>query len=61
MEWAHTAGARVGLFSHDAHEEHETLLDRDAINEIATAAGLAVERYRRFLLGANQLAILKHA
>ena len=61
MEWAHTAGARVRLFSHDAHEEHETLLDRKMIEQVAGGAGLAVENYRRFLLGANQLAVLRRA
>lgn len=59
MEWAHTAGAKVGLFSHDAHEEHETLLDRAMIGKVAADAGLTVETYRRFLLGANQLAVLR--
>jgi len=27
MEWAHTAGAKLRLFSHEAHEEHEDLID----------------------------------
>lgn len=59
MEWAHTVGAKVGLFSHDAHEEHEALLDRAMIEQVATGAGLVVETYQRFLFGANQLAVLR--
>jgi len=60
FEWIHTLGARVGLFSHAAHEEHESLLDKSRLSEVATAAGLALKDYRRFLGGANQLATLGH-
>ncbi|MCK9538766.1 class I SAM-dependent methyltransferase [Dokdonella sp.] len=55
----HDAGARIGLFSHDASEEHEVLLDRGALQALADAAGLAMTHYRRFLFGANQLCVLQ--
>jgi 2-polyprenyl-3-methyl-5-hydroxy-6-metoxy-1,4-benzoquinol methylase len=59
LEWAHTLGARTHLFNQDAHEEHEELLDRKRLQELATDAGLLIEIYRRFLFGANQLVVLR--
>ncbi len=59
LEWAHTLGARLNLFSSDAHEEHEELLDRKRLQELAAGAGLVVEVYKRFLFGANQLVVLR--
>lgn len=59
FEWVHSTGARIGLFSHDASEEHEALLDRKRIEEIAAEAGLQVVRFVRFLFGANQLAVVR--
>ncbi len=58
FEWVHTVGARVGLFSQHAHDDHEDLLDRAAMAQIAAPAGLLIEVYRRFLFGANQLFVL---
>ena len=58
VEWVHTAGSWLGLFSHHASEEHEHLLDRAAIMEAARAAGLRLEVFRSFLFGGNQLAVL---
>lgn len=55
------AGARLGLLSAHADEEHETLLDRGALEAAGTRAGLALERYERFLLGLNQLAVFRAA
>ena len=52
------AGARLGLLSRHADEEHETLLDRAALERAAEGAGLAVTAYSRFLAGLNQLAVL---
>lgn len=51
----HAAGARLGLFSSAASEEHELLLDRAALERVGRPAALALSRYQRFLLGANQL------
>lgn len=61
FEIAHTLGAKLGIFSHDAHEEHEDLLDEQALRQVATDAGLTVLTYRRFLFGANQLLIVEAA
>ena len=52
------AGARLGLLSRHADEEHETLLDRAALERAAESAGLEPTLYRRFLAGLNQLTVL---
>ena len=52
------AGARLGLLSRPAAEEHEALLDRAGLERSAEGAGLVVASYSRFLLGLNQLAVL---
>lgn len=54
----HEAGARAGLFSREAAAEHESFLDRAALLRLAAGSGFRLVRYRRFLLGANQLAVL---
>lgn len=59
LGWAHTAGARVGLFSRHANEEHEILFDRKKMESTALAAGMKLAVYKRFLFGVNQLAIFK--
>ncbi|HUK67283.1 MAG TPA: class I SAM-dependent methyltransferase [Streptosporangiaceae bacterium] len=51
----HTSGARIGLFSHAAHDEHENLIDAPRMRELLAGAGLRLAVCRRFLLGANQL------
>lgn len=57
----HAAGARLGVFSREACEEHERggFLDRPALVGIAESAGLRLVCFRRFLLGVNQLAVLE--
>jgi SAM-dependent methyltransferase len=57
----HEAGARAGVFSREAAAEHETLFGRAALLRLAAAAGFQMVLYRRFLLGANQLAIFEPA
>jgi SAM-dependent methyltransferase len=59
FEFIHDLGARAGMFSHDASEEHEVLLDREALHGLAAAQSLPVLAYRRFLFGANQLFVLR--
>ena len=59
MDWVHTLGSSVGLFSQHASDEHEELLDKSALRSLADAAGLALVDYRRFMLGANQLALYR--
>lgn len=60
FEIAHTLGARLGIFSREAHDEHEDLLDEAALRQVSGAAGLRVISYDRFLAGANQLVVLAH-
>jgi SAM-dependent methyltransferase len=55
--WPLEAGAALGLLSSHAHGEHETLLGRTDLAAAGNAAGLNLVRYRRFLLGMNQLAV----
>lgn len=54
-------GARLGLLSKHADEEHEDLLDRAALESAGRAAGLTLATYRRFLFGLNQLAVYKRS
>ncbi len=54
----HDTGARVGLFSCEAQEEHETFLGPQQIETLARAAGLELVTARRFLFGVNQLFVL---
>ncbi len=56
--WALEAGAALGLLSPHARDEHETLLDRAALEEAGRYAGVTLVLYRRFLLGLNQIAVL---
>lgn len=57
VDWLHTAGARCGLFSRHASEEHEELLDHRRLQDIAERIGLHLAEYRHFLMGGNQLAV----
>jgi 2-polyprenyl-3-methyl-5-hydroxy-6-metoxy-1,4-benzoquinol methylase len=59
FEWILTVGAKVGLFDRHSLDEHDDLLNLARIRELAAGAGLELERYRRFLLGANQLFVLR--
>jgi 2-polyprenyl-3-methyl-5-hydroxy-6-metoxy-1,4-benzoquinol methylase len=58
LEWLHGIASRVGLLSHEAHEDHQSVVGRDALTKAATAAGLKVEKFRYFMLGANQAMVL---
>lgn len=59
LDPVHHLGARVGLFSHDASEEHVSLLDRKTLLRLSETLGLRVIRYKRFLMGANQLLVMQ--
>ena len=52
----HEFGAKIGLFSSHAAEEHKALLNRKALEEI-TPPGWKLCTYRRFLGGFNQIAV----
>lgn len=56
-EWIHDLGSSIGLFSAHANEEHETLLNRKALEKIGTMSNLKLTTYKRFLFGVNQMAI----
>jgi len=58
IEKIHNMGAKFGIFSRHASEEHQTLLGRNKIIEISNQTDLKLIRYDRFLLGANQLIVL---
>ena len=47
----------LGLLSAHAHDEHETLLGREALADAGRSAGLALVLSRRFLFGMNQVAV----
>jgi SAM-dependent methyltransferase len=55
--WPLQAGAALGLLSSHAHDEHEMLLGREALEAAGRSSGLSLVLYRRFLLGMNQLAV----
>lgn len=57
VDWIHDVGAAIGLFSKHANEEHEDLLDRAKLEMAGATAGLKLVSYRRFLYGANQIAV----
>jgi 2-polyprenyl-3-methyl-5-hydroxy-6-metoxy-1,4-benzoquinol methylase len=61
LEWIHTAGARIGLFSHAAHDEHEDLINKARMQEMLADTPIGMAVYRRFLFGANQLFVLTSA
>jgi hypothetical protein len=61
IDWIHDFGASTGFFSKHANEEHEELLDSDRLLDVGHAAGLSLRLYKRFLFGANQLAIYQEA
>ena len=52
-------GSRISLFRKHANEEHEALLNWRQLEEICHNAGFKLTTYRRFLWGANQLAVFK--
>ena len=54
----HIWGSGLGLFSAEAANEHERLIDHASMTILAREAGLGVSVYRRFLMGANQLFVL---
>jgi 2-polyprenyl-3-methyl-5-hydroxy-6-metoxy-1,4-benzoquinol methylase len=57
----HGGGARIGLFSREAAAEHQGTFSRRRLAAMAASCGLALVRYRRFLLGGNQLFVCRPA
>jgi 2-polyprenyl-3-methyl-5-hydroxy-6-metoxy-1,4-benzoquinol methylase len=58
LEWMHGVAAKLGLLSHEAHDEHQSVVGRRELTAAATKAGLQVDEFRYFMLGANQLLVL---
>jgi 2-polyprenyl-3-methyl-5-hydroxy-6-metoxy-1,4-benzoquinol methylase len=55
----HKAGSRARLFSREADEEHESLIDGKRMEIIAAEAGMIIRAQKRFLFGINQLFVLE--
>jgi 2-polyprenyl-3-methyl-5-hydroxy-6-metoxy-1,4-benzoquinol methylase len=51
----HQIGAKIGLFSKHAVDDHEIIFTHQSMEPYLTRNGLAIREFRRFLLGANQL------
>jgi 2-polyprenyl-3-methyl-5-hydroxy-6-metoxy-1,4-benzoquinol methylase len=61
FEWLHTAGAKVGLVSSHASDDHEDLIPADGLLALARGAGLEPRPVERFLLGLNQLLVARRS
>ncbi|MBI2434752.1 MAG: class I SAM-dependent methyltransferase [Candidatus Hydrogenedentes bacterium] len=55
----HRWGAAIGLFSTSARDDHIVVYNRKRFEILARDHGLAIERYRRFQFGCNQLVVLR--
>ena len=55
----HQIGARVGIFSKLAMDDHETIFNQKTLTALAANHQLAPVVFRRFLLGGNQLFVFK--
>lgn len=59
VNWLHKLGGRLGLVGNDfGYETRRQLPDRRGLEALAQQAGLRLLGYRRFMLGANQLAVI---
>ncbi len=52
-------GAKLGLLSRAAREEHKRLFDRGELLDLLMTAGLSPISYQRFLVGLNQIVVAK--
>lgn len=53
----HDLGGKLGIFSSDASEEHETFLGKRDLARLAERNGFEMTDYKRFLFGMNQVAV----
>ncbi len=53
----HHVGAKLGIFSRAAAEEHQAQFTEQSLRQLLSAQSLAVSHYRRFLFGGNQLCV----
>jgi 2-polyprenyl-3-methyl-5-hydroxy-6-metoxy-1,4-benzoquinol methylase len=58
VDRVHAVGARLGLFSREASDEHNEYVSRESVAAYAAAVGLELKRFEPFLLGTNQLFVL---
>jgi ubiquinone/menaquinone biosynthesis C-methylase UbiE len=54
----HDFGARIGLFSRDAANEHQVFLNKNFFVQLGQTAGLRLVHFEYFMFGFNQLACL---
>ena len=59
LDWAHGLGAKFGIFALESHDEHQSLMNRRGLDHAAREAELRMVHFKRFLCGANQLAVLE--
>jgi cyclopropane fatty-acyl-phospholipid synthase-like methyltransferase len=52
--------AWIGLLDKGNIREHKHYWNKQEIGQLAEKSGLAIEKYRKFQLGFNQYAVLKH-
>jgi 2-polyprenyl-3-methyl-5-hydroxy-6-metoxy-1,4-benzoquinol methylase len=57
----HRLGARLGLFSKAAVDDHIVIYNQHRLKLMARETGLRLSAYRRFQLGCNQFAVLTRA
>jgi 2-polyprenyl-3-methyl-5-hydroxy-6-metoxy-1,4-benzoquinol methylase len=55
----HEFGGRIGLFSREGAREHQELINRRRMIQLAETSGFRVRHFRRFLSGCNQLFVLE--
>jgi SAM-dependent methyltransferase len=56
----HALGARIGIFSREAGEQHATFFDRPRLEELARGLRLKLLLYEQFRFGFNQVAVIGH-
>ncbi|MBI1806067.1 MAG: class I SAM-dependent methyltransferase [Ignavibacteria bacterium] len=56
-EGIHRLGARLGIFSRDAAEEHTMFFDGRSLRQLANQCGARLLTYHRFQFGLNQVAV----
>ncbi len=56
-ETVHALGAKLGIFSGHANEEHEELLGKERLQALAEQQGFKMTEYHQFLGGMNQVVV----
>lgn len=59
LDWAHGLGSRIGIFARESHDEHQSLMNRKQLSDAGDRSGFRMITFRRFLFGANQLAVFE--